>query len=357
MWLGGYHVPNEMDQQQVRDILSGTKRGVGARVLRGALGAASFPYACAMHVRRWAYGRGLCGARSVSVPVICIGNITTGGTGKTPMVAWVVRQLKDAAKHPTVLTRGYKSVGGKSDEAELLKRLCNVPVIVNPDRVAGARETIIGGADVCVMDDGFQHLRIRRDLDIVLIDAANPFGYGWCLPRGLLREPLSALRNADAIVITRSDSVDAGDLERLQDRLSVLTTGASIHQGVHRPTKVIDENGDELSLDVLTGKNICAFCGIANPDSFFALLEQLGAELVNRCAYDDHVEYTASVTDDLRRLTGKAEIDAYVTTQKDLVKLSVRSLGKPVWTLAAEMEIVGGEAELSERILSVADSG
>ncbi|RLG28969.1 tetraacyldisaccharide 4'-kinase, partial [Methanosarcinales archaeon] len=178
-----------MDTEQVRDIMSGRRRGVGAAALRAAAAVASCPYAAAMRLRRWAYRKGVLSSRSARAGVICVGNITTGGTGKTPMVAWVVDRLAQAGKTPAILTRGYRSAEGGSDEAALLKRLTGAAVVVNPDRAAGAKQALAGGADVLVMDDGFQHLRLRRDLDVVLIDATNPFGFGRCLPRGMLREP------------------------------------------------------------------------------------------------------------------------------------------------------------------------
>ncbi|MFW6062423.1 MAG: tetraacyldisaccharide 4'-kinase, partial [Planctomycetota bacterium] len=222
-----------MDQQSVIEIMSGQRSGAKARVTRGLLHAASMPYAVAMRARRRAYRAGLLGSVGVDVPVICVGNLTAGGTGKTPMVAWVIRELDAAGKTPAVLSRGYKAVDGQSDEAELLKAVCRVPVVMDPDRVAGARRAIEGGADVLVMDDGFQHRRLRRDLDIVLIDATNPFGFDHVLPRGLLREPPSALRYAGAVVVTRSDMISAEQLDALLERLAALAPGATLHTAVH----------------------------------------------------------------------------------------------------------------------------
>ena len=177
-----------MNEQKVRDILSGRQTGPVAALLRATLSAASVPYAAAMRVRRDAYRRGVLASHAAGVPVICVGNVTTGGTGKTPMVAWVVRRLLENGFAPAILTRGYKSSAGQSDEAELLRRSlpASVPIVVNGNRLAGAQAARQQGANVLVMDDGFQHHRLRRDLDIVLIDATNPFGFGRCLPRGLL---------------------------------------------------------------------------------------------------------------------------------------------------------------------------
>jgi tetraacyldisaccharide 4'-kinase len=343
-----------MNQQEVREILSGRRRGAVAALLRGGLSAAAVPYAAAMRVRRWGYRKRLLPSKKPAIPVICAGNITTGGTGKTPMVAWVVGQLKQAGRKPAILTRGYKGSGGTSDEAKLLRQLCDAPVIVNPDRVAGAKTAATSGADVCVMDDGFQHLRLRRDLDIALVDATNPFGYGRCLPRGLLREPVSALQEADAIVITRSDQLDATALDELHDQLAHCARNATLHRAVHKPTKIIDENGHDLPLDALRGLKVCGFCGVGNPEHFFALLESLHPSLVDRHIYDDHVVYTQELVDHLRSAAEGTDSQVLVTTQKDYVKFPVRGFHRPVWALAVEMEIAEGEAKLINRIIEAA---
>jgi len=340
-----------VDQQHVREILSGRRRGAGAALLRVGLIVPACAYASAMRLRRWAYRRCLLKSVLADVPVVCVGNITTGGTGKTPMVAWVVRRLIAAGKAPAILTRGYKARAGRSDEAELVQRLCNVPVIVDADRVKGASEAVERGAEVCVMDDGFQHLRLRRDLDIVLIDATNPFGYGWCLPRGLLREPLSALRDADAIVITHIDRIAPSALQRLRDRLAKLAEGASLHLAVHSPTGVIKEHGRIEPVEALNGRRLLAFCGLGNPEQFFELIRSHGAELTSTHSFDDHVAYTPEIAADLRRAAESAGCDAMITTQKDFVKLDRCLLSYPIWQLAMEMRIVEGEELLVERIL------
>ena len=342
-----------MDEHRAIEIMSGAG-GVGASLLRAGLLCAAGPYAAAMGARRWLYRRGLLPSRGADVPVICVGNITTGGTGKTPMVAWVVGCLARAGKRPAILTRGYKAVAGLSDEAELLKSLTGADVVVNGDRVAGAKTAVSGGADVLVMDDGYQHRRLRRDLDIVLVDAANPFGFGHCLPRGLLREPPGALRDAGAVVITRSDAVDREALAALRGRLASLAPDASLHAAAHRPVRLIDADGVEHSVGTLAGRKVMAFCGIASPESFFETLEALGADVSATRALADHVEYTDAVTAEIARLADNGEGEILVTTQKDYVKLDGKELGGQVWQLVVEMAIVEGEAELVEKVLAAA---
>ena len=251
---------------------------------------------------------------------------------------------------PGVLLRGYKAGAGPGDEEQLLKELCgDCPVVANPDRLAGALEAMAGGADVMILDDGFQHLRLRRDLDIVLIDATNPFGYGHCLPRGLLREPLGALRYADDLVITRSDAVPPADLAALHQRLAALAPRAGIHQAVHMPTHFL-AGADKLPTTAVAGRKVFAFCGIGNPQSFFASLEALGAAVVGRVALDDHAEYTVTRVKTLRENASQAKADIVVTTRKDGVKLTGVDLGLPLWQLIVEMDLMDGEAALVEKI-------
>jgi len=326
-------------------------REKATHILRPLLVAAAAPYAGLMRLRRAAYHAGIMRRCAAGVPVICVGNITCGGTGKTPMVAWVVRLLKGAGRKPAILTRGYKAVEGRSDEAELLADLASVPVVVNADRAAGAKQAVAGGADALVMDDGFQHMRLRRDLDIVLIDATDPFG-GGLLPAGLRREPLSALRDAGAVVITRSNEIAKERLEKLKTRVSRLAPAATVHAAVHKPVAVIDEGGGRRSASALDGRGVLAFCGIGNAGSFFATLERLGARLAGRRALGDHVHYTARIIESLARAAEDARAELLVTTQKDFVKLRGASFGRPVWQLAVEIEVVEGPSALAEAVLA-----
>jgi tetraacyldisaccharide 4'-kinase len=346
-----------VNPQTAYDILSGRRRGLGASLLRAALTVPALAYAAAMRVRRRLYRWGLLPRKRAGAPVICVGNLTTGGTGKTPMVAWVVSRLKEMKRRPAVLTRGYKAAAGMSDEAALLRRLCGVPVIVNADRAAGAAAAVAGKANVLVMDDGFQHRRLRRELDVVLVDATNPFGFGWALPRGLLREPVAALKDAGAVVITRSDSVPAERLSSLRERLGRLAPAASLHAAVHRPTKFADEQGRKFPPDYVAGKKVFAFCGVANPESFFSALEALGAELVARRSLDDHVRYTADLLEALRREADDAGAEVLATTQKDAVKIEGRSLGRPLWELWIEIDVVEGAEALIAKLRQAAGAG
>ncbi|MCK5114230.1 MAG: tetraacyldisaccharide 4'-kinase [Phycisphaerae bacterium] len=316
------------------------------------------PYGAVMSLRRWAYERGILASHSADVPVICVGNITTGGTGKTPMVKWVVDQLRAMGKTPAILTRGYKAVDGKSDEAELLAQLTGAKVVVNPDRVAGAKTAVESGADVIVMDDGFQHLQLRRDLDIVLIDATNPFGHDACLPCGFLREPKTALRIAGAIVITRCENQSPEALENLQQQLQQLAPQATVSRAVHAPAAIIDHNGSALPLEALSGKRVLAFCGLGNPGAFFATAENLGATLAATKTFGDHTHYTAGHTKQLLAKANRCDAEILLTTQKDYVKLANLPgiENAKIWQIAVEIKITHNRDELLAKFTKLAST-
>jgi tetraacyldisaccharide 4'-kinase len=364
-----------MDQQQLMDILSGQARGLWPATLRLLLTAAELHYSPAMRLRRWAYRRRLLPSFNAGVPVISVGNLTTGGTGKTPMTAWLARHLRQLGRRPAVLMRGYKArQDGHSDEAIMLRLELGrppglapsaalatlssaipseVPVYPNPNRRAAAKEAVAAGADVLILDDGFQHLRLRRDLDIVLIDATNPFGFGRVLPRGLLREPLAALKDADALVITRSEQAEAKAIADLRGRLIRLAPHATFHTAAHRPTRLLDQAGAPRALTELAGKKVLAFCGLGNPQSFFETLKGLGTELVATETFPDHAAYGPRELGQLDRRAAQSGTELLVTTQKDAVKIHTGWLSRPLWKLVIEMKVTQGREELLTRIEGV----
>jgi tetraacyldisaccharide 4'-kinase len=259
-----------------------------------------------VRLRNWRFDR-THGTVNVGVPIISVGNITTGGTGKTPVVAWIVDRLREFGRQPAILSRGYKPIdGAANDEKRLLDRLCpGVPHIQDPDRVAGAQLAIAGhGCDVLVLDDGFQHRRLARNLDVVLIDALNPWGYGHLLPRGLLREPPSALRRASIVVVTRTDACPADALCRVQREISQ-QTAAAVVTSAFRPVALVDAAEATAPLTAIDGETILAFCGIGNPEGFWRTLSVIGPDLfhVQRLVFPDHHHYQLA---DLLRIADAA---------------------------------------------------
>ena len=325
-----------MNQESYRKLISGQKAGLGAALLRLLLGVGSAGYSIAVRLRNFLYSKGWLKAHRADAVVISIGNITAGGTGKTPLVIWLCKQIISDSKFQiansqcAVLTRGYKAgkdSRGKTqyyrDEPAILAESCpEVEVIVNPDRVAGAIEAVSKfGSKVLVMDDGFQHRRLGRDLDIVAIDATLPFGYGRMLPAGLLREPVASLKRAGVVVITRCDQINDTELNEIEKKLRTINPKMIIARSIHAPAYVKSADNKEISLEHIKVKKIFAFCGIGNPDAFLNTIKQLGANLVGSKVYNDHHHYTNDCLADINEKAGALKADLILTTQKDWTKI------------------------------------
>lgn len=257
-----------------------------------------------------------------AIPVISVGNLTTGGTGKSPMVIEIARRLLALNARPAILTRGYRARKDETaDEVlEFRAALPEVDVVVNSDRVAGAAIAARHGATVAILDDGFQHRRLERDLDIVLIDALNPLGGGHLLPLGRLREPVNSLGRAQLIIISRANQAPpqavAAALAQLPRSAPVLTSDVRL-AGVRShtsPSPVLEE---------LRGRRVVACCGLGNPETFFRLLASAGLDILNQVQFADHHRYRSVDWQRLRLMAEAGGASAVVTTRKDWVKLSV----------------------------------
>ncbi|MGA2502191.1 MAG: tetraacyldisaccharide 4'-kinase, partial [Tepidisphaeraceae bacterium] len=289
-----------MDERTIHDILGGRRATVGARLLRGLLSLAEPAYAAVMSTRNWLYGRSILKAHQLHAAVISIGNITTGGTGKTPMVQWLARQLRRRGLTPAVLIRGYKGHAGWSDEQQLLRRMLgDVPVLAEPDRVAGANRLLKEHpqTQAILLDDGFQHRRLARDFDLVLVDATNPFGFGHVLPRGLLRERRSGLGRADAIVLTRNDLISPQRRRELESELHGWSPRAAIYRARHQLTGLRSPGADpaappDLPLDWLSRRRWIAAAGIGNPAALEQQLRDLPGTFCGGTWFGDHHGFT-----------------------------------------------------------------
>lgn len=327
-------------------LIRGERVGVWPTLLRGGLWFASLFYGFAVRCRNFCFDRGW-NVHRVAAPVLSVGNLTVGGTGKTPCVEFIARQLREHDLRVTLLSRGYGSEAGCNDEALLLEEnLPDVPHLQGADRVALAQVAIEElESEVLLLDDGFQHRRLGRDLDVVLIDATDPFGGGHLLPRGLLREPVSSLRRADAVLLTRCDQAGAERVQQLRDRLERLAPGKPILETEHQPLHLVNADGEQEALEQLRGRPVAAFCGLGNPAAFRRTLLDLGCQVVAFRAYPDHHPYSRADVEDLgeqaRRLTDDAVL---VTTQKDLVKLRVSQIGgRPLWAVRIGLTFRAGE--------------
>ena len=321
-------------------------------------------YGAAMKARRALYQRGLLRVHETGIPVISIGNITTGGTGKTPLVEWIAGELARRNRQVCILTRGYgrahadrrvivsnrseilSNAETSGDEAMLLaERLQGrAAVISDTDRVAAAHWAIENlGSDVLVLDDGFQHLRLARSLNLVTIDATNPWGSRRLLPAGSLREPLDELARADCVVITRAN--DPGRSEELQREIDQLSNQAVVLRSRMVTCGLRSVGSCSNNLDSLVAPAqfeptpMAAFCGIGNPKSFFAQLQHDGYQLCHMQAFRDHHSYTQTDLDRLVRDSIACGAQTLLTTAKDEVKLRSLRLDLPCYVADIAIEI------------------
>ncbi len=312
-------------------------------------------YGFAVLLRNRLFDLGIFKQTKVSATVVSIGNITTGGTGKTPLVAWLCNYFIKQNIKTAVLTRGYKKKNDVADEpAMLAKAVPNVTVVVNPDRVAGAKKAINEhNAKLLVMDDGFQHRRLARDVNIVAIDATVPFGNGKLLPAGLLREPITSLKRADAVIITRSNQNSPEMIEEIKAKVRKLKPEMVVAAAVHKPMYIKLIKDRQLGLDKLAGKRIYAFCGIGNPDAFLQTLKDMSLNIVGTKIYNDHHVYT---NDDIAVINEDArykQAEYVITTHKDWIKTALLSLDKfqiPFAAMMVELEFADGQEKIIELV-------
>jgi tetraacyldisaccharide 4'-kinase len=333
--------------------------------------ALSLVYRGVVQLRIALYRTGIFNHYALPCPIISIGNITTGGTGKTPMVILVTQILRQHGKRVAILSRGYRRHGfpctanvlvcdgGASetlavqlvgDEPLLIARkfhqqsaarLPDVVVIVGKQRYLAGKFAIERfQPDVLLLDDGFQYLQLERTCDLVLIDATSPFGGEYLLPAGFLREPLENLARAHAFMITRSDEV--ADISPIRQRLHQINPNSPIFTGSHICDGLKKAGTDEqLAIETLKGQRLLGVSGLANPASFHRLLTQLGLTIAKFLDFPDHHWYTEQDAHTIRRIISEHHIDALMTTEKDETKLSLHSdmLDVPIYVMTITIEV------------------
>ncbi len=340
-----------------------------ARCLKTIFSGLSFIYAFIVWQKALCYKVGLFRKKHLSQPVISIGNITWGGTGKTPLVELIVGYLQEKKIKPVVLTRGYMSKQrgcgqekNSSDEGEMLQQSLNdVPILIGGNRIQSAQEALKKyPVDVFVLDDGFGHWKMARDLDIVLIDTTNPFGNGQLIPRGILREPLTALRRADLFVLTKTDW-GKPNVDSIKQKLQRINPEAPIIETIHQAVGLMNmgEAAPPETPLFLKGKTVAAFCSVAQPGSFQNLLHSLGADLRIMKSFQDHHVYERDDILDLLKLCREKKVSILVTTHKDAVKLEsfLELLQKEflLFSLKVKIRITQGEDEFYGRISRLLD--
>jgi len=302
--------------------------------------------------------------------VISVGNITWGGTGKTPLVSYIASLLNKSGRKIAIISRGYKR---KEDSASairkdysyimgdepymLQKRLPGIPVIVDRNRKRSIIKAISEyGVDTVILDDGFQQWGIKKDLEVVTIDAMNPFGNGFLLPRGILRQPLSTLKAADIFVLTKTDLVS--DLRFVKLELARINPDAMIIDSVHNPKDFImlkDESGS-LGIDTLKGRTVALFCAIGDPDSFKGVVEKLGMNIGVFFRFRDHHRYTQHDLDNIIHEAKRNRIHTLITTEKDAVRiegLSTEAGDLEIYVLRIDLKIKDNEQEFDNRLFGL----
>ncbi|UCE60131.1 MAG: tetraacyldisaccharide 4'-kinase [Phycisphaerales bacterium] len=313
-----------MDERSpYRRIMAG-QTGVWAAPLRAVLRAGAIIYGGVVYLRNRRFDRR--GPTAIlPVPVISVGNITAGGTGKTPLVIELVNHLEQMGYSPAVVSRGYAAFDEQiNDEECVIRAECpGVVCVSDPDRVqAGEIAHSKYGADVIVLDDGFQHRRLSRTLDIVVVDASCPFGYGYLLPRGLLREPVANLARGDVAVVTRSDQVSSAAMSALDKKLRRIAPDAVHLHCRHSVTGVCRLDGTPID-GALEGKRAVLFAGIGRPEAFATTVRSLDVEVVGERWWPDHYHYRVRDIDSLLGAGTFPAHDVLLTTQKDAAKISM----------------------------------
>jgi tetraacyldisaccharide 4'-kinase len=307
--------------------------------------------------------------RRLNCKVISVGNITLGGTGKTCLAEYIALYLKSKGHKVAILSRGYgrrnthdairnTNYEDMGDEPYMLsKKLGEIPVIVDKDRARAANTALREyGADTVILDDGFQQWQIKKDLEIVVIDALHPFGNKHMLPRGILREPLSSLRRADIIVITKTNFNPA--VENLKLFLRRINLRVQIFEALHTPVGFyrLDNPDKLLAIDAFKAKKAALFCGIGDPDSFEKLVRTLGVSPGLFFKFADHYDYTRKDLEKIFRRSQEKKIDTIITTEKDAARLLEFSLGNltvPIFVLSIKLDILRYEDKFHHRLLSL----
>ncbi|MDR0418104.1 MAG: tetraacyldisaccharide 4'-kinase [Puniceicoccales bacterium] len=339
--------------QFIADVLYDRKATLVAKILGTLLLPLSFVFLLIVKIRVWLYQRRLLYSQSLGCHVIVVGNITMGGTGKTPVAEYLARLLLAMGRRPAIISRGYKSKSepiyekflrwlthspdkppkvvsdGKNvllnselagDEPYMLaKNLKGVPVIVDKDRVKAGRYAIKRfGSDVLILDDGYQYLRLRSTLRMVLIDKSNPFGNYYLIPRGILREPLGHLNRASCIFLTKSNGICD---HRLEQKIYNVNYGIQIVECCHQSCHLVSHDGMEIvPLEILQKKNVAIFCAIASPDGFEQFISSLGANIIYKKRYIDHHRFTNAELSSINERAKNA--DFLITTEKDSVRIA-----------------------------------
>ena len=339
-------------------------------VIKIIASAISLPYRLIITFRNWLYDKKIFAAVKLPCPVISVGNIAVGGTGKTPCVIMLAKMLQSHGFKPAILSRGYggsstKSVSIVADGKNILlnsqtagdepflmaQSLKSIPILVGPQRIKTGKSAINRfGVNVLICDDAMQHRQIFRDINLVLLDSQDPLGKGHVLPRGKLREPIAGLKRASAFLLTRTD--ETPKIDKIDKKLSQIVN-APIFTSIHKLKDVIKgDYSDKWPIDKLSGKKVCAFCGIAKPDSFKKSLLATGCHILSLDTFPDHHKYSRAEIKIIKNKFYNYEADLIITTQKDGMRLQkFAEFLSIIYMMRIEMEITPSRESFDNFIL------
>ena len=355
--------------------------GISMHLVMGVLYLFSLVYEQLVNIKLLGYRLGISGKDKLDCYVISLGNITVGGTGKTPTAQRLAREIRDLGYRVVILNRGYRSkwhgeIGvvsdGKTlhmdaaeagDEAYMLaKHLPNVPVLIGAERAVTGKYAIEHfGAEVAILDDGYQHWQLIRDMDILLVDAVNVFGNGHLLPRGTLRESMSHISRADVCLITKVDQAAEGAVNGIRETVHRYNADAKIVESIHQPRCLIplaewfiDLSSEGVCVESIAGKKIMAVSAIGNPASFERTLRDLGAEIIESIRYPDHHEYTVKEMQDVLQQADALGAESIVITEKDAVKIPAEfaktNWNIPIFVICVEVKFQAGAQEFQQEL-------
>ena len=355
-------------------VITGQRSNLPASLTRFFLLLLEQLFRLLVKIRTFLYQQGLIKSRDLSCQVISVGNIVSGGSGKTPLVKYLAEELRQKGKEVVVVSRGYGAASSKpvvvadrskllleremvGDEAYMLAGfLPGIPVVTGKDRwQAGQLALERFAPHVLLLDDGFQHWRLKRDLDIVVIDAINPFGYFHLIPRGFLREPLTALKRADVLIISRANQVSTEIIKEIKDKLREYNKKAQLLTSRYRPEYIreLDYNGAQyFNPMIIRGEAVLAFSGLGNPASLRGSLDELGAKIIEYCSFPDHYRYREQDFLDLIERARENQLSWLITTEKDAVKINQVMLQNLLGS-GCRLGILGIEVELEGELTAL----
>ncbi|MDO5565234.1 MAG: tetraacyldisaccharide 4'-kinase [Planctomycetia bacterium] len=380
-----------LSPEKFKAVVSGQTQGCTPAILRSLLAAASVPWSAIVATRNSLYNAGFLRVHSVDIPVVSVGNLTLGGTGKTPMVAWLAKYFMSRGRLPGIISRGYKAsnvtesehkscvsdnnLQGNfqdnrfdqfrkyNDEARELDLLLEgqVPQFLCPDRVKAAKALMAFDptCDLLILDDAFQHRRMGRTVDIVLLDALDPFGGERMFPRGFLRESIYSLRRADIVLLSRADLIDKETAQTIKERVLKIAPQVQFGQIAHRPAAVRSLQGKSQTFDSWQkerkeSESFYAFCGIGNPEGFFQGLTREKIPLAGRRILPDHCQYTPELLKELSQEADGCHAVGMLTTLKDFVKIDkLAHKSNLVFAIEIGIDFIEGKEDFVERLDSM----